>query len=261
MLQPHSWLWHYLWVAPNVLLLALGLVMWKRGLGKHYPAFMAFAFLGALSEIAVYTADVAPRISAQAFWYTFWASLVIEGPLKFILIGEIFAQVCGAYPSLARFARLLIRVLAVVLVLAAAIAAALAPNDSRFTIISNAHLLEQTTYLVESGLLVFIFLFAGYFKLRFARSVLGIALGLSISACVHLATWSLLANGGLTDQKRGLLDFVNMATYHGCVLIWFYYLLISPKDKTALSPSATGSNFANKDLDAWNRELERFVHS
>ena len=58
------------------------------------------------------------------------------------------------------------------------------------------------------------------------RNIFGIALGLSFSACVHLATWAMIANGGLTHSKRILLVFVNMATYHVCVLIWFYYLLV-----------------------------------
>ena len=254
MFRAHSLLWHYLWVAPNVFLLALGYLIWKRGLHRRFPTFFAFAALSAASELAVYLADVSPSVSPGTFWRVVWVSLLVEGPLKFALIGEIFAHIFDSYPSLARFGRQLIRGLGVVLVLAAALLAAYAPMDSSYGIVSGAHLLEQAIYLVESGLLLFIFLFAGYFSLRFSRPVLGIALGLAASACVHLASWAIIANGELPDMRRSVLDFLNMATYHVCVLMWFYYLLVLEKVVTNSAVPLPENNLA-----VWNRELERLL--
>src|SRR5208282_1644219 len=119
MLQAHSILWHYLWVAPNVLLLVLGLLIWKRGLHRRYPVFFAFAILSPLGQFALYAADVVPSISAENFWRVDWVSLLIEGPLKFALVGGIFANVFGSYASVARLGRLLIRGAGITLVLAA----------------------------------------------------------------------------------------------------------------------------------------------
>jgi|SRR5271165_85617 len=254
MLQAHSLLWRYLWVAPNVFLLGLGYLLWKRGLHRRFPAFFAFAALSAVSELAVYWADVSPSVSPGTFWRVVWVSLLVEGPLKFALIGEIFAQVFGSYASLGRLGRQLIRGLGVVLVLAAALLAAYAPMDNTVEVISGAHLLEQAIYLIESGLLLFIFLFAGYFSLRLSRPVLGIALGLAVSACVHLASWAIIANGGLPDSRRIILDFLNMATYHACVLTWFYYLLVP--EKVVIEPAVP---LPENNLAVWNRELERLL--
>jgi hypothetical protein len=255
MLQAHSNLWHYLWIAPNVLFLVLGAAIWKRGLIRKFPAFFALAIFSSLGQLAVYLADVVPTVSPATFWRIDWASLLIEGVLKFALIGEIFANVFGAYSSLARLGRLLIRVVGVVLVLTAAVAAAYAPKDSLFGIVSGAHLLEQTIYLIECGLLAFIFGISFYFRLRFGRIVFGIALGLSISACVHLATWAVIANGGLSDKTRELFDFLNMGTFHVSVLLWFYYVLVpGPAPVHAAMP------LPENNLDVWNRELERLVH-
>src|SRR5271169_3484084 len=226
MLQAHSLLWHYLWVAPNVLLLVLTLLIRRRGLWRQFPAFIAYAVVTSLGHLAVYTADITPSVSGENFWRVDWAVLLIEGPLKFVLIGELFAHIFGSYTSVARLGRFLIRAVAVMLVLTAAVTAAYAPKGSLIAIVSGAHLLDQTIFLIESGLLLFIFLFAAYFKLRPAQLVFGIALGLAISACVHLATWAISANGGLPASGRVVLDFVDMATYHLCVLIWFYYLLV-----------------------------------
>lgn len=254
MLQAHSILWHYLWVAPNALLFLLAVLVWRRRLHKVFPIFFAFALIGSLAQLCVYAADVIPSVPAEAFWRVFWTGLLVEALLKFSLIGEIFAHVFGPYPSVARLGRLLIRGVGVALVLSAAVAAAYAERDSPYWIIAGAHILEQTIYLVECGLLLFIFLFSAYFRLSSSRPVFGIALGLGISSCVHLANWAIAANGGLHASQRSALDFLNMATYHACVLIWFYYLLVPPKfaNKSAVT-------IPEHNLEIWNRELERFL--
>jgi hypothetical protein len=254
MLQAHSLFWHYLWVAPSALLLTLALLLWREHLYARFPFFIIFIVADAFQRIALYFADIIPSVSPETWWRMFWACLVVDGVLKFALIAEVFANIFSHYASLAKLGKVLIRAVGVFLVMAAAVAAAYAPRDSIFGIVSGAHLLEQTIYLIETGLLLSIFLFSAYFRLRPERPVFGIALGLAISACVHLATWAVLANGGLPDSKRTLLDFVNMATYHLCVLIWFYYLLVSQKIavKTAVP-------LPENNLDVWNRELERLI--
>jgi hypothetical protein len=259
MLQAHSPLWHYLWVAPNVFLLVLAWLLWRRGLHKRFPFFVAFAIVGAVEQLVVYAADLIPSVAPGTWWLIFWAGLVAEGLLKFALVGEIFAHIFDRYRSLAKIGKFMIRGVGVALVLAAAIAAAYTPRDGLFGIVSGAHLLEQTIYLIEAGLLVFIFALSTYFRLSLMRPLFGIALGLSISACVHLATWAFLANGGLANSTRTLLDLLNMAIYHLCVLIWFYYLLVPEKTKKPpVSPQDRPAGH-QENLDAWNREVERLV--
>jgi multidrug transporter EmrE-like cation transporter len=255
MLQAHSLLWHYLWVAPNFLLLVLAFFLWKRGVRRQFPSFFAYAILSAIGELAVYAADVLPFVAPENFWRVDWASLILEGVLKFVLIGEIFAQVFGSYSYLAHLGKVLIRAVGVFLVLGAAVAAAYAPKYELVRIVAGANLLEQSTYLIESGVLVFIFLFASYFHLRWSRPIFGITLGLGISACVHLATWAVFANGELPRSEKVILVFLNMATYHVCVLIWFYYLLVPQKVATKSAVAMPEHN-----LEVWNRELERLIH-
>jgi len=254
MLQAHSFLWHYLWAAPNIILPVLAVFLWRHGIARRFPAFFAFAILSSVGQLAVYAADILPSIPALTFWLVDWGDLVLEGVLKFALVGEIFALLFGSYASLAQLGKTLIRGTGIVLVFVAALAAAYAPKSEVFGIVSGANLLEQTTYLIECGVLVFIFLFSAYFHLTWPRQVFGITLGLSISACVHLATWALIDNGGLMHSTRIILTFVNMATYHVCVLIWFYYLLVPAK--VAVKPSVP---LPENNLDVWNRELERLV--
>ena len=254
MLQAHSFLWHYLWVAPNLLLPVLAVLLWRRGTVRDFPAFLGFAILSSIGQLALYAADILPSVTPTTFWRVYWADLFLEGILKFAMIGGIFALLFGSYASLAQLGKILIRGTGIALVFAAAIAAAYAPKIEIFGIINGAELMEQTTYLIECGILVSIFLFSSYFHLSWPRQVFGISLGLSISACVHLATWALIDNGGLAQSTRIILVFVNMATYHFCVLVWFWYLLI-PREVTTKSPFPLPEN----SLDVWNRELERLV--
>ena len=58
MLQPHSLLWHYLSVAPAVLLVVLALMMWRRGLHKEFPAFFGYTIFEAAGGGIIYALDV-----------------------------------------------------------------------------------------------------------------------------------------------------------------------------------------------------------
>jgi hypothetical protein len=255
MLQAHSFLWHYLWLAPHVLLLILAGILWKRRTAREFPAFFVYAILAGIGQLFLYACDVLPFVSPIGYWYTDCSDLALEGILKFFLIGEIFALVFGAYTSLARLGTIIIRGVGAVLLFAGVLAAAFAPQSDSVAIVYRANLLEQTTYIVECGVLVAIFLFAAYFHLEWPRKVFGITLGLSFSACVHLATWAMIDNGGLSHSTRISLVFVNMAAFHFCVLLWFYYLLV-PGKVTAKAAVPLPEN----TLDLWNRELERLVH-
>jgi hypothetical protein len=253
MLHPHSFLWHYLWVAPSILLVLLALFMWRRGLHREFPAFFCYAIFECAGGGIIYAIDITPAVfSAGVYWRSYFFFSIVEVFIKFLVIGEVFTHLLRHYPPLARFAKLLISGLGVVLVFTATILAAYA-NPAAFWLISATRILGRSVSVVQCGLILFLFLFAAHFHLRWRSPVFGITLGFGIVASVYLAYWALLA-GWLFGQKTYLLDFLNMATYHICVLIWFYYLLV-PQKSAAVSAVALPEH----NLDIWNRELERLL--
>ena len=140
--------------------------------------------------------------------------------------------------------------------LLATVAAAYAPIDNpQHAIISREHILEQTLYIIQSGLILFLFLFAFYFRLHWDHRTFGILLGFGILACQHMAIWAVTANG-LLLERRNLLDFLDMGTYHVCVLLWCYYMLVPQKKAVTKSVVPLPAH----NLEVWNRELERLLH-
>jgi hypothetical protein len=254
MLQPHSFLWHYLWLAPQVLQLALAVILYRRGFHRQYPIFFAYLIFGAVGQFVLYGMDVLPSVSEDDWWLAFSVGLVAEGCLRLALAGELLSHLIRKRVAIARTAGRLMSLVGAFLVLVATMTAAYAPVDShQFALGYRAHLLQQTLYMIECGLIVCLFLFASFCHATWNRTAFGIALGRGISSSVHLATWAIMANGGLSSS-RYLLDFLNMATYHLCVLIWMYYLLV-PKKATATSAVPLPEN----DLELWNREVERLI--
>lgn len=254
MLQAHSLLWDYLWVAPDLFLLTLAFLIWKRGLSRQIPAFLAFATLVAVGDLVVFGADIASFVSAHNYWRIVWVDLLLGSLLKFLVIGEIVSRVFTQYSSISRMSRILVSGFGATLVMLAGLIAGFAHGDNPTFLISGAHLLEQTVFIIETGLIIFLFLLAAYFHLTWDRRSFGILLGFGISACVHLATWAIIANASPSEQTRTLFAFLNMTTYHLCVLVWFYYVLVPQK---VLRKSVVP--LPENNLAVWNRELERLL--
>lgn len=141
------------------------------------------------------------------------------------------------------------------MVLIATLIAAFSRVDSGVRLISGFHILVQTVFIVELGLVVFLFLFAAYFHIAWDRWSFGFLLGFGVSACGYLAAWAILTNAEPSAQGRTLLDFFNMGIYHLCVLIWFYYVLIPHRVSTTKPAPALPEH----NLELWNRELERLL--
>ena len=252
MFQPHSLLWHYLWIAPCALLLVLAFLMWHRGLHKEFPAFFSYAIFEGAGGGFLYAVDVIPSVSAKVYWWSYLFFLVLEAFIKFLVIGEVFTHLLRRYPPLGKFARSLITGVGIILVFTATVIAAYA-SSTPFWLISGTRILARSVSVVQCGLILFILVFAAHFRLRWGRAVFGLTLGFAIVASVYLAYWALMADW-LFGQKSYLLDFLNAATYHGCVLIWFYYLLIPQR---SAAPSADA--LPEHNLELWNRELERLL--
>jgi hypothetical protein len=254
MLYPHSLLWHYLWLGPGFLLLGLALLSWRRGLHRIVPAFFSYLIFEAIYALTLWALDVSPAVSNDTYWRSDITALSIESLVKLAVIREIFSHLVRQRPAIAKQGTLLITCAGICLVALAVVAAVHAPI-APYAILSYSWILEQTIYLIETGLLLFIFIFAAYFHLAWDRMLFGIALGLSISACVGLGVFAICANG-IFFERRYLLDFLTGGVYHACVLLWFYFLL-SPTWPNVLRENCSDTVTSVPDRSTVKRLLAR----
>jgi hypothetical protein len=276
MFEPHSLLWHYLWFGPCLFLLLLAVVIYRRSLHKEFPFFLAFVVFQGVTVLALYVLDqTLPRSWAVFYWHADFVRSLLEVVLKFALIGEIFSTLLKPFPALSKLGTLMIRVVGPALVLAATLLVAWSrPSDSP-PIIANSLRLDLADFVIECGLLVFVFLFAAYFHLAWDRLAFGIALGRGLAASVQLASWAVRSNLTISIHQRILLSFLNTGVYHISVLIWFYYVLTTPKPMDNLDEGndhhddqdsggtggddSIGEDERQQELVVWNRELERLL--
>jgi len=242
-----------LWVAPNLLLIVLASILWKQGLHKKFRGFCIYAWFQAVQWAVLYPMDLIPSVSGVDYFRIYWFGVLLESIVLFVLISDIFADVFGSYAALARVGRLLIRWGGAFLLITATMVAAGAPIDSRTWLVSTSQIMQEAMYIVVSGMVVLLFVSGAYFRLAWNRGVFGIALGLGITGCVHLATWAIRANFGAVRESN-LLDLANLATTHVVVLMWYYYLLIPKRVEAKPVVALPESNLA-----VWNRELERLL--
>ncbi len=253
MFQPHSLFWHYLWVAPYILLLTLAALMWKRGLHRVFPAFFCYAIFEALGGTAIYVIDITPSVfSDTTYWRSYFFYQLVETLIKFAVLGEIFVYLLRQYAPLGRLARISASAVGAILVLAATVIAAYS-HPTLLVLVATTRILGRSVSLVQCGLILFIFVFAAHFHLKWARPVFGITLGFGIIASVSVAHWAVLTSW-FFGPKSYLFDFLIMMTYHLCVLSWCYYLLVPRKEPTTSTVELPENNLA-----IWNRELERLL--
>lgn len=250
-MYPHSFLWHYLWVAPHALQIVIAIVMVRRGLWREFPVFFAYTVFQIVEGGTLFVLDHSAAVSADQYWCAHWVCLAIDVALRFAIIFEIFTSVFQKYPGLKQLTHVVFRRATIVLLFVAILVAARAPDDGTFPILSRVHLLDLGVGVMQSGLLMLLIGFASYFGLSWRSPAYGIAFGLGILASVRLAIEAVRVWTGPVAGYA--FDFVTMATYHCCVVIWLVYLLAPETVRRPLQ------ELPDNNLEQWNAELQRLL--
>jgi hypothetical protein len=248
-MYPHSFLWHYLWLAPRGIQIVIAIVMVRRGLIREFPVFFAYTLFNIAEEGTLFALDHTSWVTPEQYWGTRWVGLALEVPLRLGAIFEIISSVFQDYPGLKQLTRILFRGATVVLLFAAIAVATRAPEDGTFPILSRVHLLDLSMDVMQSGLLLLLIGFSYYFGLSWSSPAYGFAFGLGVFASVGLATEALR----FWYSPAVDFDFVTMATYHCCALIWLVYLLAPERARRVVK------ELPENNLEQWNAELQRLL--
>ena len=112
--------------------------------------------------------------------------------------------------------------------------------------------LDFSSNVVQSGLLVVLFLFSRVLHVSWRSCAAGIILGFGFFSSVELATSALRPE--FADSGNIAIDLIQMAAYHVCVLVWLIYLFLPERSLRFI-----GSGLEKSDIEFWDQELQRMV--
>ena len=227
----------YLWVAPHVLLIAVAIAMFRKGLLKEFPIFFSyllFEFLqfSVLCAIYFHLLKISPGLYSKIDLCGRVGSTV----LHFGILQELFESPVTHNASLRQTtARMLKWVTGSLVVLASAFIAFQYYNSLGHRLLPPYASLEALN-IAQCLLLVLVFLWYRFLDLRMPTFVFGIALGLGLTASLDplIEAWKDSAAMGSSLVP----DFLQMAAYHCSVVLWLYFALAREK---VTSQSGTSS--------------------
>jgi hypothetical protein len=242
----------YLWIAPHVLLAAVGVLLWKRRLHINFPAFVLYVWYEIAEFILLFTISV--KGLNQGAWYSriFLGTLAISVVLRFGIIQEIFNNVfCGRGP-VETLAAVSLRWTTGFLLVAAVLCAIFVSGQTSDNLIADLAWLGRGIAIIQCGLVLFLLGFSRVYGVTVQSYVFGIALGFGVLSSVELANWA-LHSGELSESTARVLNLLTTGGYHIAVLIWLGYLFA--RARVIVQPRELPVG----DVHHWNAELERFL--
>ena len=157
------------------------------------------------------------------------------------------------YAAFGRFGKPLFRWATVWLLLTGLALAAYSGGYDPRQLMLIVHPLDRAANILQCGLLIGLFLFSSYLGLSWRSYLFGIALGMGCVASSSLVISAIRSQTGATYTV--LLNYITLAAYHGCVLIWVLYLW-APERASQYNLKALPEN----DVESWNHELQHLLN-
>ncbi len=240
----------YLWIAPQVILLACLLLLLRRGATSRYPLLIGYMGF----EIAVFLALLSIGLFSphrlNLYRWVWVVGSAVNAVLEIAIVNGLASELVLARTSLARILRPLLRwTIAALILLASGISASF-PSSGISRVVRIFQTLDFSSNLLKLGLILLLLVFTKTLAIRWRSLSAGIALGFGIVAACELVGSALIS-----VPKAGFfqIDIVRLGGFHLCVLTWLVYMLL-PERKRAVA-----HNFHESDLKRWNEEVENML--
>ncbi len=223
--------------------------MVRRKLHREFPWFLTYTVYQIVSNTTLFVLNHLPAVSGHTYHVAINADDLISIVLRFAVIYEVFWVVLRPYEALQRIASVLVRGALVILLLIDVVVAAFGPvPDYTTNLIRLSTSVNRAGSIIQCGLLLFLFLFSSYFRINWRSFGFGVSFGLGLYMAVQLILTALSSLAYISVS-----DYIEMATYHICVLLWLVY---------ALAPQQVAvevKSVPRHQLESWNIELERLL--
>ncbi|MGA9527053.1 MAG: hypothetical protein WBS24_02935 [Terriglobales bacterium] len=212
----------YMWVAPHVWLIPILFVGVRRGRHKEFPIFFSYVIFQELVFGILFPGWLL-KMSASTYIRIDILSRIGDIVLRFAVIQEVFDSPLANSILLRQKLAVVLRWITVVLLMLEALSAAIINISIPGFGILSAHWILQACETTQCGLLVMVFLWYSFLRIRMSSMVFGIALGMGL-----MLDFSLWHNVGLLlhETSRHSIDYdiLLMAGYHIVILIWLYFV-------------------------------------
>jgi len=249
--------WHLIWFVRVPLHVVLAIYVVRRNLRREFPIFVYYILWTAAASTGLLLMNYAPYVSGDEYAMGYVFGVAVGNILSFGVIYEVFRYMLRGYPALRATGTTLFAWATIALLVVVVALAWYSPAQGEGHFMSGLFLLERTINIVMCGLLLFVFLFCGYFGLSRRSLVSGITLGLGILASLGLATTAIRSQieAGTRNQYTEIMELITQAAFLASVLIWFAYLLLPER-----TPRTVVKTLPTHDLETWNQELQRLLH-
>jgi hypothetical protein len=247
-----TFLRYFLWLVPHILIAAVLVGLFRRGLQRQLPFFAAYLFWELAQFLALFTINWLPAVSTHHYHWGLVVALAGSVVLKFGVIHELTRELFLSQTLVSRILRPLLRWTAAALLLVAAAVSATFATGGMQRVEALFHSLNFSSAVIQSGLLLGLFLFTRALHISWRSSITGVALGFGMFAAIGLTTSAFHPMSG--SNKSIALDLIQMTAYLLCVLVWTGYLLL-PEPVSVLN----STNLQKSDLELWDQELQKMV--
>ena len=159
------------WWATPVLMAAIAVAMYRRGLQREFPYFFNYVVLQVLS----FAVEFPLRNSANFFWVS-WTTTALSVAVSFGVLLEIFKDAFRPYEALRELSVILFRWCALVVLLVAGMWAMTSWQSTGIDNLKNAiYLVSRCVRMMQCALVFFMLLFSEYLGISRRNVVFGIS--------------------------------------------------------------------------------------
>ena len=238
-------LWVATWLVQWCIMLRL---LWVRGELK-FPLFFGYIFFQVAHfpfAFLLFNRSISLRNNIYFSFYS--QEEAISVILGLACAYEVFSTVLNDYESVRPFKTSLFRWGGVILAIVGALVALKLPGGDASPMQELVTQLERASRIVQSGLLLFLLVFASYLGMEWKKTVFGIALGFGSYAAVKLVLLTLVLQVGAS--VTGALNLVNGISYFATSMIWLRFIWAREAVVIPLRSAAP------PELAQWNQTLK-----
>jgi hypothetical protein len=211
----------WIWLAGICLQIILAIALVVRQAWRKFPVFSFYFIFNLLQSTAMLVLTATETLHPRAYFYSFWGLQVLVLLLGLGVMFEVFMRLLTSYPTIKRTVVPACFVAVVVLMFFDAMAMYGRHPSGDLSLMVPFLRAEETVRVVQAGMVVFLYVCAGFFRLHLREVEFGIALGLGIFATLQLIGVVLTSHFGV--EVMPATGTFEMLSFDVAVLIWLRY--------------------------------------